>query len=136
MDRGLILETTFLVDLERERHRDTPGPAHRFLEERSEERLCITVTTAGELASGAGAEERPAWERLVRGLELLEIDLDACWAYGRAFRYLKENGLLIGANDLWISAVAVSRELPLVTRNVRHFRRVPGLQVTGYGPAS
>lgn len=133
MGRGLILETTFLVDLERERHRQATGPAHRFLEEHAEERLALTVTTAGELAAGVSDEERPGWERLIRGLEVLEIDLDVCWAYGRAFRYLKENGLLIAANDLWIAATALTHGRPLVTRNAGHFRRVPGLRVVGYG---
>jgi len=128
----LVLETTFLVDLERESHRGGDGPAHRFLESRAEDRLCITVTTAGELAAGVSEAERSGWERLIAGLEVLEIDLDVCWEYGRAFQYLKANGLLIGTNDLWIGAGALARSLPLVTRNVRHFQRVPGLSVIGY----
>ena len=35
----------------------------------------------------------------------------------------------IGQNDLWIAAVAVQRNLPLVTRNQRHFGRIGGLQL-------
>ncbi len=34
----------------------------------------------------------------------------------------------IGQNDLWIAAVAVSEQRPLVTRNVRHFDHIPDLQ--------
>lgn len=136
MGGGLILETSFLIDLERERRRERRGPAFEFLARRSVERLCVTVTTAGELACGVAPAEREAWEDLVRGFAILPIDLAACWEYGRAFQYLKENGLLIGSNDLWIAAVALARELPLVTRNDRHFRRVPGLQVLGYADSN
>ena len=39
---GLILETTFLVDLEREERRGRRGPAHAFLEENAAERLVST----------------------------------------------------------------------------------------------
>lgn len=78
------------------------------------------------------AEERQAWERLIGRFELVPVDLDACWRYGRLFRYLKGNGLLIGTNDLWIAATALAHDLPLVTRNDRHFRRVPDLRVLAY----
>jgi predicted nucleic acid-binding protein len=130
--RALILETTFLIDLEREQLRDEPGPAHRFLESHGAERLHVTTVTAGELAAGASAEERPAWKELLGRFRVLSIDRDACWRYGRLLSYLKDNGLLIAANDLWIASIAVSNGLPLATRNERHFRRIPDLRVVGY----
>jgi predicted nucleic acid-binding protein len=129
---GLILETTFLVDLERERRRKEVGRAQRFLSARPEERLWLTMTTVGELASGAGDNDRTGWESLVAPFGVLPIDTNVCWSYGRAFRYLADNGLLIGTNDLWIAAAALANSLPLATRNVRHFKRVPGLRVVEY----
>jgi predicted nucleic acid-binding protein len=36
---------------------------------------------------------------------------------------------MIGQNDLWIAATALSFACPLVTRNRRHFAEIPGLQV-------
>ena len=132
MGEALILETTFLVDLEREALRGEPGPAHRFLEENAEKELCMTLPTAGELACGPRQNERGAWEELVCRFRLLAPDLETCWAYGQTYRYLKDNGLLIGANDLWIAAVSIVHGLPLVTRDPGHFRRVPGLEVVKY----
>ena len=55
-----------------------------------------------------------------------------CWEYGKAFRYLRANGLLIGADDLWIAAAALAFDKALVTRNARDFQRVPGLAVLSY----
>lgn len=92
----------------------------------------VTAITAGELAAGASAEERRAWDDLLGRFRVLSIDREVCWRYGRLFRYLKDNGLLIAANDLWIAAIAVSHDLPLATRNERHFKRVPDLRVVGY----
>jgi predicted nucleic acid-binding protein len=57
---------------------------------------------------------------------------DVTWEYGRAFRYLRDNGRLIGNNDLWIAATAIAYGMPVVTRNVEHFRRVPGVDVETY----
>ncbi len=132
MDRGLILETTFLVDLEREAGRQEPGPAMRFLSSATKQRLYITLTTAGEMASGAVKGDRGAWDKLFQRFDVLEPDRDVAWRYGRVYRYLSEQGRLIGANDLWIAATALTHALPLVTRNVDEFRRVPDLEVVGY----
>lgn len=132
MGEALILETTFLVDLEREAHAGVPAGAHAFLEANPDASLCIALITAGELACGPQVDARAAWESLVGRFKVLAPDVDACWAYGQTFRYLSDNGLLIGANDLWIAAIALARGLPVVTRDVSHFRRVPGLGVIGY----
>jgi predicted nucleic acid-binding protein len=63
----------------------------------------------------------------------LEREGEVCWQYGRLFRFLKQNGLLIDTNDLWIAATAVVQDTAVVTRNHRHFRRIPELRVLTYG---
>lgn len=128
----LVLETTFLIDLEREVRRAQGGPATDFLQQNARAGLCVTLVTAGEIAGGLEPDERQRWDRLLRRFALLDLNLEVCWTYGRIVRHLRENGMLIGTNDLWIAATAVGHGLPLVTRNDRHFRRVAGLHVLAY----
>lgn len=132
MEDALILETTFLIDLERELVRGEDGPAQRFLASHATHRLFITPTIAGELAAGTSLADRARWEGFLSRFRVLPITGDVSWEYGRASRYLRQNGAIIGGNDLWIAAVAVANGVPVVTRNTRHFRRVPGLDVKGY----
>ena len=130
---ALILETSFLVDLERELIADATGPAQLFLEAHQAQKLHITFTIAGEMAAGPRMSERATWERLVSPFEVIPCTPEVSWRYGRLYRYLRDNGLLIDANDLWISATALAFEMPVVTRHKRHFARVPELNVMGYG---
>ena len=132
MDRSLILETSFLVDFERENNRGTAGPALAFLEAHENARLYVTFTVAGELAAGVPLAARARWEEFLGPFHILPFTADVSWEYGRAFRYLQENGLLIGANDLWIAATAIAYRMPVVTRDIEHYRRVPGLEVEAY----
>ena len=55
-----------------------------------------------------------------------------CWRYGRAYRHLERNGLLIGTNDLWIAATALANGMAVVTANLDHYRRIPELEVLSY----
>jgi tRNA(fMet)-specific endonuclease VapC len=130
--RSLIVETTFLIDLEREHRRGTPGPAVAFLENHPGARLYLPFIVAGELAAGTSLADRAKWEAFLGPFFVLGSNPEVCWAYGRTYRYLQENGRLIGGNDLWIAATALAHRMPVVTRNVGHYRRVPGLDVEEY----
>lgn len=131
MAGALILETTFLVDLAREAAAE-PGPAHVFLERHPDRLLHLTFTVAGELAVGPTMDDRKRWEELLDPFTVLPWTPDVAWRYGRAFRYLRANGLLIGSNDLWIAATALAAGMPVVTRKPDVYRRVPGLDVVDY----
>lgn len=128
----LILETTFLIDLERELHREEAGAAVRFLQQHEDRRLVVTPTVVGEIASGMDDGDRERWDHFLAPFRVLEIDREVCWRYSRIYRFLRDNGALIGTNDLWIAATAVAHDMPLVTRNQEHFRRVPGLAMRSY----
>lgn len=132
MGGSLILETTFLIDLEREHNRGTPGKAVAFLEHHQDSPLYLPFVVAGELAAGTSLRDRARWERFLAPLYVLESSREVSWEYGRAYRHLRDNGQLIGTNDLWIAATAIAHQMPVVTRNVEHYRRVPGLEVVGY----
>lgn len=132
MGRSLILETTFLIDLEREHHRGSPGPAVAFLESNGDARLYLPFIVAGELAAGISMRDRARWEAFLAPFYVLPSTAEVSWHYGRTYRHLQDNGRLIGANDLWIAAAGLAYRMPVVTRNMEHFRRVPGLDVESY----
>lgn len=52
--------------------------------------------------------------------------------YAQIYAHLRRQNELIGPHDLWIAAAARQHDLPLLTRNLSEFRRVPGLNVLSY----
>ncbi len=62
---ALILETSFLADLERELIAGSSGPAQIFLQTHQAQKLHITFTIAGEWAAGPRMSERTTWERRI-----------------------------------------------------------------------
>ena len=132
MGEGLILESSFLIDLEREARAGLHGPAHEFLEGQPNTRLLTTFTATGEIAAGIPLDERPAWERFLAKFQVLPWSPEVSWKYGEIYRYLRGVGLLIRANDMWIAATALTYDARLVTSDVRHYSRVPGLGLRPY----
>ncbi len=129
----MILDSTFLVDFERERKKRKREAASAFLNAHRDDQFCITFTIAGELAAGQSlGVERTKWHRFIQPFRILESSADVAWEFGRAFRYLRSQGTLIGANDLWIGATGLAYGLPVVTRNAKEFERIPGLEVLSY----
>ncbi len=132
MARRLTLDTSFLIDLQRERRRGSDGPAHRFLAAEEHTELALSTVALGEITEGCRAPDHPFLQVIRSTLTLLPVDEEAALHYGAAAARLREQGALPGTNDLWIAAVALRHHLPLVTGDVGHFERIPGLALVRY----
>jgi tRNA(fMet)-specific endonuclease VapC len=71
-------------------------------------------------------------EVILKALEILPFDADAAEVYGPLRAQLESRGQRLDEPDLRIASIARARELTLVTGNVRHFARVPGLQIENW----
>jgi tRNA(fMet)-specific endonuclease VapC len=83
--------------------------------------LAVSVVTRAELYAGSEREE-PAVEALLAKLK--EFQVNAAIAR-RAGRIQRTTGLKMA--DALIAATALEHDLHVMTRNRRHFERVPGL---------
>lgn len=129
---GLILDTSFVIQAEREAKHGLSARTEAFLAQYAAENLFITFTVAGELACGQSANVRRDWEQLCRPYPILPWTMEVSWQYGEIHRALSAAGKLIGGNDLWIAASALAQGYGVVTANVDEFRRVPGLRVESF----
>ena len=151
MAERVASDTTFLIDLQRERSAwrrdrerksgaaprerilgDIPGPAHRFLAAAPDRELYLSPTALGEFAEGFDDPEHPLLRAVRDQYHLLPIDELTALAYGRIARALRLAGQMIGTNDLWIAATSTRYALPLVTANTAQFARVSGLELISY----
>ena len=71
-------------------------------------------------------------QAILPNVTVLPFDIAAARTYGEIRADLELRGLPIGDADTRIAAVALSRDLTLVTANLRHFRRVTGLRIENW----
>lgn len=95
----------------------------------------ISFMTVAELYYGAESSSRKAEntsliQQFFLTVTVIHTDYDILRRFGVLKAALKKESTLIPDADLLIAAAALSRAEMLVTGNIRHFGRVPGL-VTG-----
>jgi tRNA(fMet)-specific endonuclease VapC len=98
----------------------------------SPDEVCISVVTEAEQLYGFERLDRNHRIRrvisdLMESLDIAPWDSDAAAIYGPIRRQLELNRQQIGDLDTMIAAHAMSLDATLVTNNIEHFRRVPGL---------
>lgn len=98
---------------------------------------CTTAITVGEIVYGGARIGRPRhvdrMHELLNSLQLvLPFNESAAIIYGGLRADLERLGKRLDDPDLRIAAIALSRDLTLVTGNIRHFERVPGLRIENW----
>ncbi len=119
MSRPVLLDTSFLVALERETAGNEIGPARRFLPSLRGRRLAISIVSVEELLEGA-ADEAASFASLqrfaIQGLHLAQARRCAL-LQRRASRRLCEN-------DAWLLATAESISADVVGSDRGAFERL------------
>jgi tRNA(fMet)-specific endonuclease VapC len=133
MEPRYLLDTNICIYIRQKR----PDEVLRRFQKLRPGEAVLSVITYGELLYGAAksAQRREALERLrelIHLLPALSLPDTAAEAYGKIRAELESKGQMIGNNDLWIAAHAITAGLTLVTNNEREFRRVPGLKIQNW----
>jgi predicted nucleic acid-binding protein len=76
-------------------------------------------------------QDRARLEVLFRGVRVDPVDDRVARRAAAVWAELKRSGAGIGERDVLIASSCLVYKLPLLTRNVRHFKRVDGLTVLG-----
>ena len=100
--------------------------------------VALSALTVSELEFGARLSEdyeaeMAAVRKALTPFDLHDYDSIACPPhYGRIRHQLESEGITIGSMDLLIAAHALALDAMLVSNNLAHFSRVPGLKTINW----
>lgn len=127
----VVFDTDCVIGLLRE----NPAAAAKMRALRDQgERLCITSLTAFELLHGAMLSTEPDEERrrifnVIESFFVIDFGYLDADAAARILCELDRKGTPIGTIDVLIAGICIAAREALVTRNARHFQRIPDLKV-------
>jgi tRNA(fMet)-specific endonuclease VapC len=134
---GYLLDTNVLSEVLKKR--PEPTVVHR-LREIAPGSVYTSAVCVTELHYGT--RRRPGadafWERIAREVlsrvRVLSFGEEEAVRAGDLLAELEAAGQPIGIEDVQIGATALAHSLTVATRNLRHFRRLPGLRVESWWP--
>jgi tRNA(fMet)-specific endonuclease VapC len=96
--------------------------------------LAVSIVSVAEIYEGAFGTPDPEgtlaeFREFLGGYAILPLTDPVAERFARMRASLRERGQLIADMDLLIAATAADGDLVLVTRNVRHFERISGLDL-------
>ncbi|MBW1981318.1 MAG: type II toxin-antitoxin system VapC family toxin [Deltaproteobacteria bacterium] len=106
-----------------------------WLREVPREEQFTSAVVAGELYKGAFRSQarqrhlKNIEQRILPAVTVLPYDVATAKIFGQLSAHLEEVGLILADADLQIAATAIYHGLELVTGNIRHFTRIPHLQI-------
>jgi len=114
-----------------------PAPGYvRWLSAIPREEQFTSAVVVGELYNGAFRSTAALRhlenieKRVLPAVSVLSYDVPAARVYGQVRARLEGAGRPLADADLQIAATALLHDLELVTGNLKHFSRVPGLRIS------
>jgi tRNA(fMet)-specific endonuclease VapC len=128
-----MLDTDICIYLAKNRY---PQVTARF-ERLKPEQPVMSAITYGELQYGANKSSQRSrtlsqLAELTQYIPVESLTSSAARAYGEIRATLERQGRMIGNNDLWVAAHAMTLNVTLATNNEREFLRVTGLSVENW----
>ena len=119
MTRPVLLDSSYLIDLERETAAGDLGPARRFLPSLRGRRIVVSIVSVAELLEGAAddAAALASLQRLtIQGLHLAQAQ--------RCALHQRRASRRLGENDAWLVATAESIDADVLAADRAAFERL------------
>ena len=95
--------------------------------------LALTSVTVFELYAGITGKKRLMQiDDLFSIIPVLPLERKEAETAAKIYNDLKKAGKLIGNQDILIAGTCLTHNLPLLTRNIEHFSRIPGLKLFSF----
>jgi len=133
---GALLDSTFLIAAER-RKRPLSDALQEARELADSEDLGISAISVMELAHGearAESEARAAWrsrflDEVLAVIPVFAVNAEVARRAGSLDGQLQQLGTKLAYADVLIGTTALLLNYSIITRNLRHFDRIPNLRV-------
>ncbi len=123
----MILDSSFVIDLLK-----GDKAAVKLAQEIEETPVGTTTITVFEVFQGAKDSELAHIRKFFSQMIVLPLDTEAAERAGLIQKQLKIMGKIIDPEDCMIAGIAILHKKKIVTRNAKHFEKIPGISVVTY----
>ncbi len=130
MENTLIIDSDILIDF----FRKNPETIQWFDENKNKFNFATTIINVFELYTGAykasNSEKRiKELENFLESIKIFKFTLDSAKEAGKQRAELEKSGQVIDMRDIFIGSIALIKNVPIKTNNIKHFKRIEGLNI-------
>ena len=111
-------------------------PSTQLLNRLMGEGIGFSMLSYGEVLEGtlrhpshSGRHQKATFAAILAMVTILDLSVEIMAVFAELRFELRQKGRLIGDIDTLVAATALTHDLTLITRNIRHFERVPSLRL-------
>ncbi len=130
----MILDTSFIIDLLQGR-----VPTVSKIKKMEAESIATSISTPSifKLFVGISLTKKPISEKnrimeILKSWGIMDLDAESAALAGKIYGELIKNGEIIDPEGSMIAGIVISNNEPILTKNVKHFQRIPGLNIEEY----
>jgi len=129
---SVCIDTDVLIDYLRGPS-ETTKQFMKMLHEK-EMKACTTTINSFEIWFGVYLAPKPEvlikkTEEFMDQLEIIDFSYETSIEAGRIQATLRKEGQVVEVRDVPVASIAKVSEIPLVTRNLKHYQRIQGLAI-------
>lgn len=121
-DRRVLIDTSIFIDYFRKENKKKTKLY--FLTQEGYE---LTTSSICYFEYMAGSKNQEFDKLLFDNIEVIPFDKNQAFVASTMFKDLKKKNSIIEFRDILISSCAIAYNIPLVTLNFKHFKRIEGL---------
>ena len=100
------------------------------LEKIQDKKVFTSIICVAEVLEGlTTTQEKEKFLKTLNIFQVIDINYPIVEVFARIRKYLRRKGRLIDNFDLLIASTCLANNLTLVTGNISHFKRIPGLKI-------
>ena|SRR3989338_880701 len=125
----MLLDTSFIIDL----LKGMPEAITKA-ENLRKENIASFISTVSvyELWQSSDETEKAEIDAFFKSVGIIPLNEACARIAGDIQNFLRRKGAIIQPEDAMIAGTAMQNNQPFLTRNVKHFARIAGLQVESY----
>ena len=122
----ILLDTSVLIDMFRAKNK-----THTFFYQlsKSHNDFSISTITHFEIFRGSDGVQDIFWTNFFQNISVIPFDIVSSNEATRIYKLLKAQNKMVDLADLLIAATAIAHNLDLATLNIKHFKKIPNLNI-------
>lgn len=126
MEDLIIADTDVIIDF----FANIPQFARIVSELIKKDKLAITSLSVYELYAGiSGTKRLKQIETFIKNIFIFPLNSVETAISAKIYTYLKDKEELIGNEDILIAGICIANSLPLLTKNMAHFKRIKEIKL-------